>query len=392
MVLGLKQVLYIVGVVLLVSIALVIADWLSPPTLRQVAQAYRTFVTIFLGIFIEALPFLLLGTVASGLVEEFLSREGLERWVPHSRLGGALTGALLGLAFPVCECGVVPLTRRLFRKGLPLSVGVAFLLAAPVINPVVIASTYAAFGWGPLLLGRILFTLLIALAVGLIFGLAPHPLRLLRFSAWPAESGGDGSTHLPGKLSEAGELADVGSTHLPGKPSEAGELTHPERLTQRSRRRFGLFAGRRVQVAAARPASLSMRLTRALAVAGEEFFEMGRYLVLGSLLAAGMQTVVPQSALLAIGGGALSSVLAMLTLAFVLSVCSTVDAFVALAFVNTFTTGSILGFLVFGPMVDVKSVLMFLGVFQRRVALYLVLLPLMMALLMGVYLNLNVGW
>jgi uncharacterized membrane protein YraQ (UPF0718 family) len=81
-----------------------------------------------------------------------------------------------------------------------------------------------------------------------------------------------------------------------------------------------------------------------------------------------------------------------LTLGFVLSVCSTVDAFVALAFVNTFTTGSILGFLVFGPMVDIKSVMMFLGVFRRRIVLYLVLLPLMMSLLMAVFLNLNVGW
>jgi uncharacterized membrane protein YraQ (UPF0718 family) len=137
---------------------------------------------------------------------------------------------------------------------------------------------------------------------------------------------------------------------------------------------------------------LSSRLTRALRVAGDEFFEMGRYLVLGSLLAAGMQTVVPQPVLLGIGSGALSSVIALLSLAFVLSVCSTVDAFLALAFVNTFTTGSILGFLVFGPMVDIKSVSMFLGVFRRRVVLYLVLLPLVMSLFVGVFLNLNVGW
>jgi uncharacterized membrane protein YraQ (UPF0718 family) len=300
----------------------------------------RTFVTVFLGIFIEALPFLLLGTLASGLVEEFVGRETLGRLVPRNRWGGALTGALMGLVFPVCECGVVPLTRRLYRKGLPLSVGVAFLLAAPVINPVVIASTYAAFGWGVVLLGRIAFTLLIALAVSLIFGLAPRPLQLLQFSAWPAVSGGDGSTS-----SEA----------VPRPP-------------------------------------LPARLTHALAVAADEFFEMGRYLVLGSLLSAAMQTLIPQPALLSIGRGALSSVVAMLALAFVLSVCSTVDAFLALAFVNTFTTGSVLGFLVFGPMVDVKSVLMFLGVFRRRVALYLVLLPLMMSLLIAVYLNLNVRW
>jgi uncharacterized membrane protein YraQ (UPF0718 family) len=360
-----KQRLFIVtGIILLAIIALVTAG-LSPRAARDIADGYRTLVTIFLGIFIEALPFLLLGTLASGLVEEFLSRDALGRLVPRNRLGSALTGALMGLAFPVCECGVVPLTRRLFRKGLPLPVGVAFLLAAPVINPVVIASTYAAFGWGPVLLGRVAFTLLIAMTVGLIFGLAPHPRRLLQFSAWPAVAGGDGSA----------ELTKVGSTELtePGsaQPAEAG--ANPS----------GDVTGHN---------TLSVRLNRALIVAGDEFFEMGRYLVLGSLLAAVMQTVVPQSALLTIGRGALSSVLAMLALAFVLSVCSTVDAFVALAFVNTFTTGSILGFLVFGPMVDIKSVLMFLSVFRQRVVLYLVLLPFMMSLFMAVYLNLNAGW
>lgn len=332
-----------IAIALLSLTALVLfIQGLSPATLRELARGYSTFVTIFLGIFIEALPFLLLGTLASGLVEEFVSQEVVSRLVPRNRPGSALAGALLGLAFPVCECGVVPLTRRLLRKGLPLPVGVAFLLAAPVINPVVIASTYAAFGWGPVLLGRVAFTLLIAVGVSLIFGLAPYPLRLLRFSAWPAVTGSS-------------------------SPALSGEAT------------------------ILRP-PLSARMTHVLTVAAEEFFEMGRYLVLGSLLAAGMQALVPQPALLDIGGGALSSVVAMLALAFVLSVCSTVDAFLALAFVNTFTSGSILGFLVFGPMVDVKSVLMFLGVFRRRVALYLVLLPLMMSLFMAVYLNLNAGW
>jgi uncharacterized membrane protein YraQ (UPF0718 family) len=321
----------------LTIVSLVVAR-LSPVSLHDFVRGYATFVTIFLGIFIEALPFLLLGTLASGLVEEFVNRETLGRLVPRNLLGRTLVGALMGLAFPVCECGVVPLTRRLFRKGLPLPVGVAFLLAAPIINPVVIASTFAAFGWGPIMLGRVTLALVIATVVGLIFGLAPHPLRLLRFSARPTIEGGDASVSLDG--------------------------------------------------ASLRP-SLSIRLTQALTVAGEEFFEMGRLLVLGSLLAAGMQTVVSQPTLLAVGGGALSSVIVMLSLAAVLSVCSTVDAFLALAFTNTFTAGSILGFLVLGPMVDIKSVLLFLTVFRRRTTLYLVLLPLMMTLLIGVYLNLN---
>jgi uncharacterized membrane protein YraQ (UPF0718 family) len=336
-----KQRIVIAIVLLFFAILFLFTGGFSRSALRDVAADYQTFVTVFLGIFIEALPFLLLGTLASGLVEVFVSREALSRMVPSNRLGATLTGALMGLAFPVCECGVVPLTRRLFRKGVPLWVGVAFLLAAPVINPVVIASTYAAFGWGPMFLGRFVFTLLIAVTVGLIFSLAERPLNLLQPSALPAVSGGDGS-----------------------------KMSH--KVT-------------------ARP-SLSSRLLQAFSIAGDEFFEMGRYLVIGCLLAAGMQTFIPQSALLSIGGGALSSVVAMLILAFVLSICSTVDAFFALAFVNTFTAGSILAFLVFGPMVDIKSVVMFSTVFRPRTVLYLVLLPLMMALFIGVFLNLNVGW
>lgn len=341
-----RRALLIAILLLVLTTTSLLSAGLLTAAVREITSGYGTFVTVLLGIFIEALPFLLLGTLASGMVEEFVSREALSRWVPRNRLGGGLIGALMGLAFPVCECGVVPLTRRLLRKGLPLPVGVAFLLAAPVINPVVIASTYAAFGWGPVLLGRVAFTLLIATAVALIFGLAPRPLHLLQTSAHPVMPGGNGSAL---RQPPAAEFAPA---HSP--------LPH--------------------------------RLIRVLTVSTDEFFEMGRYLVLGCLLAAAMQTLIPQSTLLSIGGGVLSSVVAMLALAFVLSVCSTVDAFLALGFVNTFTSGSVLGFLVFGPMVDIKSILMFLSVFRRRVALYLVLLPLMMSLLVAVYLNLNVGW
>ena len=336
--------------------AIVILLWwrATGPNLYDLASSYQTFVTIFLGIFIEALPFLLLGTVASGLVEVFLSRETLRRAVPHNRLGSIISGALMGLAFPVCECGVVPLTRRLYRKGLPLSVGVAFLLAAPIINPIVIASTYAAFGWGPIFVGRFVFALLIATTTGFIFSLAPHPLDLLEPSARPESHNNENDNSVT-----VAACSDAADTPAPTS--------------------FGR-------------APLSVRLTHALSVAGDEFFEMGRFLVVGCLLAAGMQTIIPQSTLLAVGGDALSSVVAMLILAFVLSVCSTVDAFLALAFVNTFSSGSILAFLVFGPMVDIKSVIMFSSVFRRRVVLYLVLLPLMMVLFLGVFLNMNVGW
>ncbi len=300
-----------------------------------ILERFQTFVTIFLGIFIEAVPFLLAGSVVSGLIEVYLKRETLFRLIPRQPVVAALMGASMGLLFPVCECGVVPVTRRLYQKGLPVSVGIAFLLAAPVINPIVILSTYAAFGWGPILWGRIIFTFVIAFAIGLIFQLATPqevfpPATLQNYLA-PAEL----------------------------EPRPVGTVRE--------------------------------RLPLALRTAGDDFLDMARYLVIGCLLAAAMQTFIPQSVLLAVGANPVASVLVMLILAFVLSVCSTVDAFVALAFVGTFTPASILVFLVFGPMVDIKSTTMFLGVFQRRTVVYLVLLPMAMALLLGVYLNLNAG-
>ncbi|GAB4478515.1 MAG: permease [Anaerolineae bacterium] len=311
--------------------------------LSAVGDVIITFTTIFLGIFFEAVPFLLLGSAASGLVEVFVSREELARLLPRGPFAATLVGGLMGLAFPVCECGVVPLTRRLFRKGLPVSAGVAFLLAAPILNPVVLASTYAAYGWGRVFIARFVLGLLIAVLVGAVFALNKNPAALLRPAAIAPVMGG------------AGEIAPL-------------------------------------QVQAPAPLPVRERLRGALRIAGDEFFEMGRYLVIGSLLAALMQTAVPQNVLLAVGSGPVSSVLVMQLLGYVLSICSTVDAFVSLAFAGTFTTGSILAFLVFGPMVDIKSTLMFLGVFKRRVVLYLVLLPFLLTALATLLINLMLGW
>ncbi|MEX1019248.1 MAG: permease [Litorilinea sp.] len=329
---------------LLLGVALVVVfgDVLSTGGGRLLLwQRVQTFVTIFLGIFIEAVPFLVAGSMVSGFIAVFVDQTTIERFIPRRALPASIAGALLGIVFPVCECGVVPVTRRLYEKGLPMSVGISFLLAAPVINIIVFASTQAAFGFGVIFWGRIIITFVVAALVGLVFHLAkPHQILLPKISAAHAAA----------------------CDHTLPRPSPTG----PQPTTgQRSR--------------------------RALTTAGDDFIDMVRYLILGCLLAAGMQTLVSQSALLTIGQGPIISVVALQLLAFVLSVCSTVDAFLALAFSATFTTGSLLAFLTFGPMVDIKSALMFLSVLQRRVVFYLILLPFTMIMLIGIVWNLYVG-
>lgn len=308
--------------------------------LAALGEQIVSFTAIFLGIFIEAVPFLLLGTVASGLVEVFVQREDVMRLLPGSRLGAAVLGSLLGLAFPVGEGGVVPLARRLMTKGVPVSSGIAFLLAAPIVNPVVLASTYAAYGWGPMLLARLGLALAVAVTIGLIFSLNRNPTNMLKPDAAPAVVGG---------------------------VTDAVPTTREE-------------------------APLGDRLKRSLRIAGDEFFELGRYLVIGALLGALIQTLVSQNALLALGTGPVVSVLIVQVLAFVLSVSSATDAFVSLHLASTFATGSLLSFLVFGAMVDIKSTLMFLGVFKLRYVVYLVVLPFLLTLLAGVLINLSGAW
>jgi uncharacterized membrane protein YraQ (UPF0718 family) len=329
---------YLWALTALALVAMVLAAALS--TGQSAGTLLTIFSTRFLGIFIEAAPFLLLGTLASGLIEAFISRDDIARWMPRNAVLATITGAFMGMLFPVCECGVVPVVRRLYQKGLPMSVGVTFLLAAPVMNPVVLVSTYVAFGLGPVLIGRFALTALVAIATGLVFAVNNQPQEILRTNVWSPIMGG------------SGEVIPVYAA-TPRKPLMAG-------------------------------------IRDALRLAADEFFEMGRYLIVGSLLAAALQTLVSQEMLLALGRGPVVSVIAMQALAFVLSVCSTVDAFLALAFAGTFTTGSILAFLTFGPMVDIKSTLMFLGVFQRKTVVYLIVLPLLMTMLAGVWLNLNI--
>jgi hypothetical protein len=293
-----------------------------PTAIADPGRALGVLTTIFLGIFIEAVPFVLLGVLVSSALHLFVSEEVIARLAPRQPVLAGVAGGLLGLVFPVCECGVVPVCRRLVQKGAPLSLSVALLLAAPVVNPVVIASTWVAFGgdWR-IVAWRVGLTLAIAVAIGSIVALHPAPQRLLAAPVAPPHAHG----------------------HHHGGPGE--------------------------------------RLRALLWHSGAEFVEMSRYLILGALLAALLQTVVPRPALLALGDWPVAAVLVMIALAVVLSICSTVDAFIALTFAGTFGPGALLAFLVFGPMIDIKSTLMFLTIFRRRAVAIIVLLAFQMVLL-----------
>ncbi len=307
---------------------------------------------IFQGLLIEALPFLMLGVTIAGLARWLVPQSAWVRRLPRNPLLAPIVGALLGFALPACECGNVPVARRLLASGAPLGTGFGFLFAAPVLNPIVLASTWAAFPdktW--LLWARPAGAFVIALALSALLGLIPES-RLLQ-----------------------------------GALLEERRLSQPLSSIGLLERRTGLVGAGPAKPAM--PAQSTALLPRELlSHSTREFLSLLTLLVLGSALAAVVQTWLPRSWLLALGSAPTLSVLALMLLALVVSVCSSVDAFLALGFAAQVTPGALLAFLLLGPVVDLKLAGLFTVLLTPRAIAITALSASLMVLLIGQWVNL----
>jgi uncharacterized protein len=274
--------------------------------------AAGTFVLIFTSLVVEALPFVLMGALVSAVIEVYAPPRLIARAANLPLRLQLPVAALGGFAFPVCECGSVPVARRLIAKGMHPAAGLTFMLASPILNPIVLVSTWVAYS------GR-------GVAAEMVLGRAGLGLVLALAAGWAI--GGE----------RAGDL-------LRPRPEEPAGLASDARVENR----FSVF-------------------TAHLAT---DFFYMGRFVVLGGAIAAAMQTAIPQSIVSGVAGTPVVGALALMGLAFVLSLCSEADAFVAVSFVQ-FPLGSQLAFLVFGPVVDAKLALLYGATFRRRFVLRL---------------------
>jgi uncharacterized protein len=290
------------------------------------ATRLNELAVVFISIILQSLPFVLVGVFASALVQQYLSERAIARWLPRRRLAAIGVASVFGFIAPVCDCGAIPLGRRLAAKGVPSYAAVTFMLAAPVVNPVVLASTAVAFQGNLAIVGlRMLMTLSVAIVVGLVASVL-FPARRARLAALLPVSGG-------------ADVAPAGAT--------TEERTRPETR-----------AGKAGQVRAV------------FAHANAEFFEVIFFIVLGALFTAAAQTLVPRGDLLALGARPIGSILVLMPVATLLSICSEADAFVARAFANTFSLGAVLAFMTIGQVVDLRNgFLLFRTVGLRLMAL-----------------------
>jgi uncharacterized protein len=285
---------------------------------------------VFVSIVLQSLPFVLVGVFASALVQQLLRGEVVARYLPRRPALAVLLSSLFGLVAPVCDCGAIPLGRQLMAKGVPVYAAIAFLIAAPVINPITLFSTALAFQGN---VGVVVLRAAMTLSVALIVGL------------------------LAARLLGAIPLGVPSLAHLPDG----------DKVDQSLRTRA--------------------RLSRIVQHATGEYFEILFFVVLGALFTAASQTLVPRADLTALGAQRAGSVLALMPIATILSICSEADAFVARAFAGTFSFGAVLAFMTIGQIVDLRNGLLMWRTLGGRLLLLIVLTAYPLVLVEGLLLN-----
>ncbi|MGD9216396.1 MAG: permease [Desulfobacteraceae bacterium] len=343
---------------------------------RSESGTLNSLAIVFISIVLEAIPFMFFGSLVGGLVEAFVRRERMAMLLPKKRWLIVCVAAGAGIVFPVCECAVVPVVRRLVGKGLPLSAAIAYLLGGPIVNPIVAASTALAyaFDWHIVIL-RLAMGYGIAVLIGLVMG------RLFSSAKAIKEHGITADQNTP----------SYDCRHHPTEGTQtAGCCTtsenFPKVTTQTDIAACGCGGDHPMT-----DQSWTDKVGSAFNHAMDDFLAVGHYLVIGAFIAALAQTYIERSSFLSVAGTPILSVALMMALAILLNLCSEADAFIAASFQGLMPVPAQMAFLLTGPMFDLKLLLMYQSVFRRRAIIVLASLVLIVVLVFSVGLELLNG-
>jgi uncharacterized membrane protein YraQ (UPF0718 family) len=291
--------------------------------------SFPDFALSFLSVLFEGIPFLLLGSIISGLVDVFVSSERISKLLPKNPVAATLISGLLGLVLPMCECGSVVVIRRFIRKGLPLSCATAYMLGAPIVSPIVAVSTWSAFSaagpltWTALRLG-IGYALAVTVAL-IVHRLSPDKILQPQTAA----------ARKRGGLTRAAEPT--------AEPTQDG----PDFSTMVS------------------AASTPRKFLLAAQSATADFLDVAFFFVIGVAITSVFNTAISREALTPLASSTPLAIGSLMVVAALLALCSTTDAFVAWTF-TAFAPQAKLAFMLFGPLFDLKLYWLYGMIFRRK--------------------------
>ncbi|MFT5468678.1 MAG: uncharacterized membrane protein YraQ (UPF0718 family) [Verrucomicrobiales bacterium] len=388
---------------------------MSPEEVLQQSEQFKQFMDVcyaFLSIVLEGAFFIFIGTLISGFIDAYLPPGLIDKWLPKNKYAAVLLSGMLGAIFPVCECAIVPVIRRLVKKGLPLACAITYMLAAPIINPVVFFSTWAAFQskggieepaappkmelkltadgttvaqpdeprifkpdpWY-MAISRVSIAYMITVLVGFVILKIPVGSilrgKVLAGVPPPKEKKHDhdhshdhhdhSHDHHAHDHDHHAHDHDHEHDHDHGNShkAEAGDQnpSTPPDDHDHAHDHGGSSQG--------------AKLIHAMNVAQRDFRDVSIYFVVGVALTAMFNVLVDQNWIVSWAGNDWLAAPALMGLAFVLSLCSTSDALVAASWPRAIMAGPRLAFLIFGPMFDVKLLFMYSSIFKMRFILIL---------------------
>jgi len=289
---------------------------------------------IFTSIFFESLPFLLLGALISSIIETFVSDETMAKIIPKNKVLGSLVGIILGFFLPACDCAVIPVAKRLIKKKVPLNVAISFMLASPIINPVVLLSTYYAFYktnpnifWGRLALG-----IIVALIIGIIMGIIYGKKKVII-----------NDTNEEKCCCHHHHHNEVIFDDIDNEDLEDDECEYCHN-----------------------------KFISIIKHTAMDFYEVSKYLIIGALIASVIQVTLPRTVLTFFNNNNFVSIIVLMIFAYLISLCSTSDSFVGKSLLSSFTNDSIIAYLLLGPMIDVKNTFVLLGNYKKSFVLVLI--------------------
>ncbi|WP_459481604.1 permease [Clostridium saccharoperbutylacetonicum] len=314
-----KNLFYMGGLVLLFTclVSLYMSDSIS---YNGYLVKFQKLYIVFLSILIQGLPFILVGSFVSAIIQIYISKETFIKIFPKNIFLSCISAAFAGLLFPICDCGTIPVVKGFMKKKIPIGAGITFMLAAPIVNPIAIISTMYAFqGMKSVVIYRVCSGIIIAIVVGLIMQLS---------------------------IKKEDEILKD-NTNLTS--CNCGLCDNEDNTSENK----------------------FEKIRSVFIHAGEEFFNTGKYMIIGTILSTIFQNVISLNNKGNLPNDNRLSLIFMILIAFLLSICSTSDAFVAKGFLTQFSINSVMGFLVVGPMLDIKNAIMLFGNFKNKFVLKL---------------------
>ena len=297
-------------VLFIISIGILLLYFCSKYNLNLYMDEIGDFASIFTSIVLEAIPFIILGSLISAIIQTCVSEKVISKLIPNSSIMGYLGAALTGLVFPVCECAIVPITRRLIKKGVPLGFGITFMLSVPIINPVVIMSTYYAFYDKQ---SMVILRIIGGFAASIIIGIIVNYIE---------------------------------------KDNEC--------LTKDF-----IYSNSYCDCSCCSNFESSNKIVAIIEHTNREFLDIMGYLIFGAFISSFFQIAVSRGSINFTSENKIIGIIIMMLLGFILSLCSEVDAFVGKSFLTNYSLSGVLAFLLLGPMLDLKNLIMLMGAFKK---------------------------